>query len=155
VAQALRDLESLLLTLYPPALEGQGLGPALEVFVQEYVQLAQVHVELDLEVFPERLPSNVEVGLFRIAQDALQAVCRRPMVGRVRLLLRRQNAMVTLTILDDGPGPLSGEPSEWGLARACWRAESLGGGCSMKVCPDCGSRFEVRVPLELEAVHHD
>jgi signal transduction histidine kinase len=77
VAQALRDLESLLLTLYPPALEGQGLGPALEVFVQSTCNCAGSRRTRSRSL-PERLPSNVEVGLFRIARTR----CKRYAGGR-------------------------------------------------------------------------
>jgi two-component system sensor histidine kinase DegS len=155
VADALHDLESLLLTLYPPALEEQGLGPALEVFVQEFVQLAQIHVALDLEILPKRLPSGVEVGLFRVVQDGLQAVCQQPMVSAVRIVLRQYDATLSLTLLVDGAGYSPDVLDDWNFVRMRRRAESLGAECAISLTPDGGARIQVTLPLVIEIPHHD
>ena len=155
VADALHDLESLLLSLYPPALEEQGLGPALEVFVQEYVQLTQIQVELDLEILPERLPASLEVGLFRVVQDGLQAVCQQPMVGCVRIVLRQHAGHLSLILLADGAGASPDVLGDWNFVRMRRRAESLGAACTISMPPGGGSRIQVTLPLTIETPHHD
>ncbi len=154
VIEALHDLESLLLTLYPPALEEQGLGPALEVYVQEFSRTAQIHIETDLEILPERLCSTVEIGLFRVAQDALEAICQHPMISWVQLLLRLRVGAIALIIQDDGPGFTLDELSGWNFVRMRRRAESLGADCSFSTSPE-GSRIEIVVPLEFKASDSD
>lgn len=137
-ARALRDLEQLQRCLYPPALESQGLVFALEVYIRDFVSLSQIGVELDAEVPPLRLAADVEIALFRIAQDALEHLRQQAGVSSVCLRLRLIKQHAYLVIEADCPADIAG----WRGALIAARASAAGGRCAL-----AGGRFEVALPL--------
>ena len=58
-------------SLRPTALDSLGLGPAIRQYAESRLQPVGVNVVLDNENMEERFPSEVEFGLYRIAQGAI------------------------------------------------------------------------------------
>lgn len=150
VADVLRHTERLTHRLYPPALESQGLGPALEVYAQDFAHLTHLQVELDLEVLPSRLPTDVEVALFRIVQEALEGSRRYACASAVRIVLRRLEGHIYMALQDDGIGYPADVLSDWCLLRMSQRAEALGGSCTFSMASGQGAHIEVIIPVECE-----
>jgi len=148
LGDALHELERLTRTLYPPALENQGLGPALEVYVKDYAKSANIQVELVLEVLATRPSPDVELALFRIAQEALENVHRHAYATAVRVTLWEEDGQVCLAVEDNGIGYSPEALSGWGFLRMSHRAEALGGYCEFSPTPGEGACIKVVVPLE-------
>jgi len=66
-----REIRAVSYRLHPPLLEDFGLTAALRAFAEEYAQRTGGVVEVDLPKSLGRLPHEVEIGIFRIVQDAL------------------------------------------------------------------------------------
>jgi two-component system sensor histidine kinase DegS len=145
-SRALHDLEQLQRRLYPPALESQGLIAALEVYIRDFVQVSQVRVELDAEVLPFRLPTAIEIALFRMLQDILEQLCRQAHASEVLLQLRLIKQYAYLVIEFDG----STADGDWHTALIVERAGALGGRCALTALPFAGTRFEIALPLLYE-----
>lgn len=94
------------------------------------------------------LPPAVEVGLYRIAQEALQNALRHAAASRIALRLEAAPDRVRLTIEDDGRG-FDGDPdgSRFGLIGMRERARLLGGGFQVESAPGAGTRVLVEVSL--------
>ena len=155
ISDALGEVERMVLELYPPALEGQGFGPALEVYVQAFVQRTGIVVELDLEVITPRLPQDVELGLFRITQEALETACHHRLVTHVQIVLRQVDNQIVLLITDNGIGYSATVLSDWSFLRMTQRAEALGAKCAISVNAGRGARIDVTLNLEPEMLNHD
>jgi two-component system, NarL family, sensor kinase len=98
---------------------------------------------------PEDLPTlaaAVEVGVYRIAQEALTNVARhaRARTCVVRLSI---NDGVALEIIDDGVGIPAERNAGVGLASMRERASELGGTCLIQSVSEGGTRVLVRLPL--------
>jgi two-component system, NarL family, sensor kinase len=98
---------------------------------------------------PEDLPTlaaAVEVGVYRIAQEALTNVARhaRARTCVVRLSI---NDGVALEIIDDGVGIPAERNAGVGLASMRERASELGGTCLIQSVSGGGTRVLVRLPL--------
>ncbi|MBK8019874.1 MAG: hypothetical protein IPK19_00285 [Chloroflexi bacterium] len=140
---ALHELDRLQRRLYPPALESQGLIQACEVYIQEFARTHQVRVEMDAEVPLRRLPTEVEITLFRIIQDVMEHVREQRCASEVRLRLRFVKEFAYLVIEIDSIAEIEG----WRTTLMVERAEASGGRCAVMALPLAGARFEIALPV--------
>jgi two-component system, NarL family, sensor kinase len=99
--QALRELRSLLVEIYPPDLQREGLEAALEDLL---APCAARGLETRLAIDDDSLPPEVESLFFRAAQEALRNVVKHAGAQRVDVEVARRNGSVTLRVEDDGSG---------------------------------------------------
>jgi two-component system, NarL family, sensor kinase len=99
---AIRQLRSLLLEIYPPALRDQGLAAALPDAAAPLAARG-VKVSVDVEDGLE-LPTAVEQLVFRAAQEAIRNVAAHAAAGHVSIRVAHANGTVTLRVADDGRG---------------------------------------------------
>jgi len=108
---------------------------------------------------PARLSSEIEIALFRIAQESLTNAARHGKARRVRLALRQTPAQARLTIADDGVG-FDLVPAErlaqsrdtaarpgLGLDGMRERARLLGGRVWIRSSPGSGCVVRAVIPL--------
>src|SRR3954451_25496554 len=100
--RSVRELRTLLVDLYPPALHRQGLAAALTDLL---APLASRGMKIDLQADPVmRLPENAERVLFRAAQEGLRNVVKHANAESVEVRVDRDDGHVALIINDDGRG---------------------------------------------------
>jgi len=148
---AIRQLRSLLLEIYPPALEEQGLSAALPDLA---APLTARGVDVSVDVDPGlRLPTDVEQLLFRAAQEAMRNAGAHAGAAHVAVDVRNGNGAVTLRVRDDGRGfdPAEGAArrSEGHLGLSMLRdlTEAAGGRFRVDSAPGAGTTVELEVPL--------
>jgi len=104
------------------------------------------------------LPTDTELTLYRILQEALRNVERHARARHVTVCLTQQNGFTQLTINDDGIGFDSHHPAKQkgkeglGLLGMRERATYVGGTLKIKSARRAGTRIEVRVPLPPKAI---
>jgi signal transduction histidine kinase len=106
IAQQLdRDVDHLVWELRPTALDDLGLRAALANYVQDWSARANISVALHTSgLLDDRLPSEIETTLYRIAQEALTNVARHSEAKNVDVILERHGDSVVLIVEDDGVG---------------------------------------------------
>ncbi len=129
---ALAEMRTLLLELRPAALLQAETGELFRYLVDAFTGRTRVPVQLELEGATP-LPGDVKIGLYRIAQEALNNIAKHAEAAQVVVTLRCQPAGVTLEIRDDGvgfePGETTGE--HLGLPIMQERAAALGAALSI------------------------
>jgi signal transduction histidine kinase len=140
--QSVREIRTMSFLLHPPMLDELGLALALRDYVKGFVQRSGIKVELDLPPSLQRLPPDVEVALFRIAQEALTNVQRHSGSRRAWLSLRLSGDRVELEVRDAGRGP-GAEHSRRGSAR---RRHGVGLASMAERVRQLGGRFEFKSP---------
>jgi signal transduction histidine kinase len=96
-------MRSLIQQLRPHSLVENGLSAALRDHAAD--RLEQDNLNVELQVKGEgRLPVDVEEGLFRIAQEALNNIVKHAKTDRATILLNFENDLTMLTIEDQGAG---------------------------------------------------
>jgi len=99
-----------------------------------------------------RLPSRVEAGLYRIAQEALTNVRRHAKAPHVDVMLNYDGRELHLVVQDSGQGfdpmtqPGLNELGGFGLVGMRERARLLGGSAQVSSAPGIGTRVEITVP---------
>ncbi len=102
--EALEGVRRLALELRPPALDDLGLSAALGELAQRFAEQLDVPVDYRSRGLRGRLPSEVELVLYRVAQEALTNVAKHANARHVSLDLDRSPDDVTISIRDDGRG---------------------------------------------------
>jgi PAS domain S-box-containing protein len=157
VAQRLdRDVDHLVWELRPTALDDLGLRAALANYVQDWSKrvnvAANVHASGQVE---DRLTSEVETTLYRIAQEALTNVAKHARATRVDVLLDRRADHVLLVVEDDGLGFEPGEADQagggFGLLGMRERAALVGATLEIESVPGKGTTILVRTPIQVPA----
>jgi PAS domain S-box-containing protein len=152
VAQQLdRDVDHLVWELRPTALDDLGLRAALANYVQDWSLRVSVSAELHTAgLTTERLASEIETTLYRIAQEALNNIAKHARAGHVEIILERRADHVSLVVEDDGVGfDLSGMDADrrgFGLLGMQERAALVGATLHIESAPGEGTTVLVRMP---------
>lgn len=153
VSQLIANLRRQIQALRPIYLEDLGLAPALQMLAQETGKSEDLSVSFHTSGREQRLRAEVELALFRIAQEALSNVARHAAAtsATVRLLFEAQ--AVTLEVRDDGRGfVVPDSPAEmaprghFGLLGMHERAELISATLTIHSEPGEGTRLKVTVP---------
>jgi PAS domain S-box-containing protein len=103
IDQSLQEIRTLSYVLHPPLLDQAGLVSALQWYVEGFSKRSGIYVELVAQAI-DRLPSEMEMALFRVVQEALTNVRRHSGSEIVRIRLQRTLTAVLLEISDRGRG---------------------------------------------------
>jgi two-component system, NarL family, sensor kinase len=151
---ALEEARRSVLDLRAAPLEGRTLKQALERLAAELHDGAARAMEIEVisdgsEGNSDHLPVPVEVGLYRIAQQALANVARHADASHASVRLTHELQRVRLRIEDDGIGfePSAVPSGRFGLVGMSERARLLGGTLTVESSPDGGTAVDVVVPL--------
>jgi signal transduction histidine kinase len=145
--EALAEMRLLIFELRPPILEELGLVAALQARLQAVEGRAGLRTEFKTNV-EERLPSDVEEGLYRIALEALNNALRHAQASNIEVHLRQDELGTTLEIADDGIGfdlATARERGGMGLAAMEERAAELGGRLTVESAAGEGTSVRVRL----------
>jgi two-component system NarL family sensor kinase len=140
------------LDLRAAPLEGRSLPAALAGLASDATAQSrgQVPVTLTTVGSSRPLPVRVEVGLYRVAQEAVTNALRHASPARVQVTLTATPARVQLVVKDDGQGfdPEQTPPDRYGLRGMNERVRLLGGSLHVRSAPGAGTQIEASVPLE-------
>ena len=128
VAQQLdRDVDHLVWELRPTALDDLGLRAALANYIQDWSMRVSVPAELHTTgLTTERLASEIETTLYRIAQEALNNIAKHARARHVEIILERRADQVSLIVEDDGVGfDLGRDGRGRGAASVCWACRNV------------------------------
>ncbi len=146
---AVAELRSLVFELRPPALDEEGLVATLAKLLEVLGRVHGLSVEL-VGSSQARLEPQIETGLLRIVQEALNNVVRHASAGRVRVAVEIGERAVTTTVADDGigfdPQARAILSRRLGLTSMRERAQALGGTTVISSQPGAGTTVSVTVP---------
>ena len=102
---AIDELGRLSRGLHPLALDDLGLEVALRHYADEYQRLHGITVKITMVgLGTKRLSKSMEVGLYRIVQEALTNISKHSQAKTASITLRVHRKFLELTIADDGKG---------------------------------------------------
>jgi signal transduction histidine kinase len=151
VADSVQEgLHRLAADLRPAALDRLGLAPALRQLARAFSGNGGPKIQVEALGFDgERLSSEIETALYRIAQEALTNTVRHSGATEVSVVAERRNGSILLVIEDDGRGfdpDSSAGRSRLGLLGVRERAEMLGGDLLVESRPGSGTTLVIKVP---------
>jgi PAS domain S-box-containing protein len=139
--------------LRPPILDDLGLTPAIDRLLRELNARSAIEGSLAVRGPDQRLPADVELALFRIAQEAVHNVERHSEAAHVKIRLEYRPEKTRLAIADDGKGFVSPLPADdlanekkLGLIGMQERARIVGGKLTIRSVPCEGTRIVAEIP---------
>ena len=139
---ALAEMRTLLLELRPAALMEVELSDLLKQLGEAFTGRSRIPVQIEIEEGIS-IPPDVKIGLYRIAQEALNNVFKHARAEKVVLSLRSQPDGLELSIADDGGGFDQSEVSSRQLGLKIMQERSLEIGAELKIDSNLGAGTEV------------
>lgn len=153
-AEALEGVRRLALELRPPALDDLGLAEALAELCQRSREQTGVAVDLNVAGLRARLSPDMELVLYRVAQEAMTNITKHARATRIDVQLERASSSVILTVRDNGIGfdrhrffEGDGVGLGLGLFGMEERASLVGGSLSIASKPGAGSTVRAEIPF--------
>ena len=136
-------------------LQNRTLPQALAALAQQDCEGAELTVQFSCPpdlTFPQH-STRLEVGIYRIAQEALANACKHAGAQHIEMMLTGDNEYVELVVQDDGHGfdpdrvtKIGGEGQHFGLTGMSERAKLLEGTLCIESELGAGTRIVARVP---------
>ncbi|HUO71510.1 MAG TPA: HAMP domain-containing sensor histidine kinase [Solirubrobacteraceae bacterium] len=149
VRASLEDVRRIAIELRPEALDDLGLASALAVLGQRFAEGSSLQVVEFVAPELPRLSPDVELVIYRVAQEALTNVARHAGTDRAELRLETDGEHLELTVRDWGHGlSPDGSPGS-GIRGMRERASLVGASLSVGDSPDrTGCVVRLDVPLD-------
>jgi signal transduction histidine kinase len=152
VKSTARTIDDVASELRPPMLDDCGLWSSLGWYAMQFSERAGIAVSVRADALGERASTDVEIALFRIAQEALNNVAKHARAKTVVIALGWQASEYVMSVLDDGVGLHAGDGradrrrAGLGLVTMRERAQAVGGRLRVEPSPGGGTRLTVTVP---------
>ncbi len=150
---AMAEAREISYNLMPSVLVDFGLVPAVQFLVEQFSKSSHLNVHIHVSGVENRLDPSIEVGLYRIAQEALTNITKHAEATTVNIQLLGDSKSIRLTVEDDGKGflinrlePRKDQRHGMGLVSMRERAASFNGLFMLDSRPGRGTEIIVEIP---------
>lgn len=151
---SLNEVREISFDLHPHVLDRLGLQRAIETMVEKLNSSFPVVVTARFEGPSFKLGNQLEIGIYRIAQEALSNVVKHSEARTASVMINARNGVLELKVVDDGrgfdaPAHLARPPGRWslGLVNIAERVRLLNGTYSINSRTGEGTTLTVHIPL--------
>jgi two-component system, NarL family, sensor histidine kinase DegS len=158
VRSGLEEVRKIIFNLRPMALDDLGLIPTLRKYIQDFEDRTRIRMRFDVGGLESRLPSAMEVAVFRLVQEALSNVVKHAKASYVSIEVTFQKQMAKLVIHDNGVGfnlerlemQIMKGNAHFGIMGMRERVELLEGRMDIETTVNAGTKIVMLIPISLE-----
>jgi PAS domain S-box-containing protein len=150
-----KEAREISYNLMPSVLDDFGLAPGLQSLCDQFAKGTDLKIMFHAHGLTERLAPEIETGIYRIAQEALNNVAKHAAAKEVEVQIIRLADRLRLTVEDNGKGmkafppvPRSLGGGGTGLVSMRERAASFNGTLVIDSTPGKGTTIDVEIPLD-------
>lgn len=151
VLKTIQEVRNVSNNLMPPVLSDFGLEPALRQLVEQQSRQTGLAMQVHAKQTDVRLDKAIEIGVYRIAQEALNNAIKHAKADEINVDLRLSDNRLLLVVSDNGQGltnaATKGILNGHGLHNMRERARLLNGVFRLASEPKEGTRVTVTIPL--------
>jgi signal transduction histidine kinase len=157
--ESLTEARRSVQALRPEPLEGSRLADAVADMARKWSETSSVALQMETTGQPMSLLAELEVTLFRVAQEALTNVAKHANASKVGVTVSYMDDVVLLDVRDDGCGfavgsvPANGRSGHlgygFGLKAMEQRLRRVGGKLEVESAPGAGTAISASVPAIL------
>jgi two-component system NarL family sensor kinase len=150
---AMNEVRRISRNLRPGVLDHLGIKAAVRNLCDELASHTGVKIEFILRGMARRLPSEIEIVIFRIVQEALHNIEKHSEAKKVELAIKRKPSRVSVSIRDDGRGIIKQESDAkrnggLGLVGMRERIRQVGGTFRIESNAGKGTIIYAEIPLK-------
>jgi len=150
VRACLKETRKIIFDLRPMTLDDLGLVPTVKRFLDTLKERSGILPEIRILGEEKRLDAHMEIGLFRIIQEALNNVEKHSEAGIVKIVIEFRPGFVSAVVEDNGKGFDTGAATgseSFGLLGMRERMNLLQGQVDIKSEIGKGTKVNIKVPL--------
>jgi PAS domain S-box-containing protein len=151
--QAIINVRRFIQDLRPAVLDDMGLIPTLNWFTAKLAKENGVATEIHITGQANRLPPDMELGIFRIVQEGLKNIYKHAGASHSEIYLEFAEHKVKIAIIDDGkgfnvPSMLTDflEDGKLGLVGILDRVHGLNGSLNIESSSAKGTSITIEIP---------
>jgi signal transduction histidine kinase len=154
ITQTITEARTISFNLMPAVLSDFGIASALKLLANQAAASAGITITFTNNWTNERLARNVEIGLYRIAQEAIHNAIKYARASEITVDLSLKKKHIHLKITDNGQGftyddfaarPGKNSPSA-GISNMKERAFMINGDLKITTRPGKGTHIHVKIP---------
>ena len=149
VRQCLKDVRKIIFDLRPMVLDDLGLVPAVKRYIEEFKENCSTEVELLVIGESKRLPTAIEVAVFRVIQESLNNIRKHAKAQNAMIKIEVTENRINVVIKDDGVGfnfehtINNREREDFGLLGMRERIQILDGSINFNTSPGLGTTITI------------
>lgn len=147
----LDEVRQFIYDLSPVSFSEVGLAMSLRRYLSKFSERTGIAANLSIDPELERLNGQIEIGVFRIIQEALQNVRKHSRATQVDVRVSRLEGSLCAVVADNGVGfEPTAAPSgglHFGMVGMQERARLIHGDLVIESAPGQGTRVSLSVPL--------
>ncbi|CAN7158800.1 MULTISPECIES: sensor histidine kinase [unclassified Paenibacillus] len=154
VRNGLEEVRKIIFNLRPMALDDLGIVPTLRKYVQDFEDKYRIHTQFNLVGKETRIPSGLEIAIFRLVQEALSNINKHAKATFLSVELTLEPDQVQIYVVDNGIGfdvPLTelriAKGNNFGLLGMRERVELLEGTMVLESEKDSGTKITMLIPI--------
>ena len=155
ISQTITEARTISFNLMPAVLSDFGIASALKLLANQVAASAGITITFTNNWTNERLAKNVEIGLYRIAQEAIHNAIKYAKASEVTVELSLKKKYIHLKIDDNGQGfaydEFAGKPGKdspsAGISNMKERAFIINGDLKITTKPGKGTGIHVKIPF--------
>jgi signal transduction histidine kinase/CHASE1-domain containing sensor protein len=154
IDSTIKSVRTLINDLRPTVLD-LGLNAAVEWQIAQFRARSGIVCELIEHQNDISISDHCATAFFRVLQESLSNILQHARASLVRVELRQQGNMLTMTISDNGVGIRDNSRNKlgsFGLVGIEERVSILGGQCTISGCPNAGTTVTISVPVDYQPV---
>ncbi|MGV3560644.1 sensor histidine kinase [Larkinella arboricola] len=156
IAQTIQETRNVSNNLMPTVLSDFGLIPAVKMLADSHDKNSKTDITFHTNLSNVRLDKSVEIGVYRIAQEAVSNALRHAEPTQITIDLFEKDNYLHLIVNDDGKGfrihrskkEDTKRPSQ-GIHNMHERAALINGKFKISSAPDKGTKVQVSIPFKL------
>ena len=160
--KAVEELRDFSRALRPPILDDFGPVASIRQLLADFNDRTKIKGQFKIIGEEKRLPRDQEVGIYRIAQEALWNVEHHSQASTVLVTITFKECDIVLNVADNGIGfdvpaviGISSAASRLGLVGMQERADILGGKLEINSKPGKGTTIIVQIPIPMSELENN
>jgi len=153
VDSAKQEVRRISYNLMPSVLNDFGIADAVQNLCTVMSQNTNIEIDADIDLNDIRFPSQIEIGIFRIAQEVINNAIKYSEADTIKVQLYDEETQIRLEIADNGKGFNVNEIARGnGLANLSQRANLLNGTLTIDSQEGKGCKVTAVIPYTLDEV---
>lgn len=146
--ECIQEIRNIIHNVLPPVLTDFGLIDALQALCVKLGQSTDIKITFTKSLADERFPSEIELTLYRIAQELFGNAVKHSGASTIHLLLTKEAGWLVMSFSDNGVGfDMDNVKHGFGLKNLQSRAQLINGKIHIYTKPKNGTLTTIKVKL--------